>query len=97
MEHLGDLHEREAVGEPQMHRLALTFQLRPAQWSDGPPITAADVHFTWRTPWNASLSVGATNLLHSGTGEGGASENKLTDPCESVYGRIPYVRYQQDL
>jgi hypothetical protein len=60
-------------------------------------VTTFDVHFTWRTPWNASLSVGATNLLNSGTGEGGASENKLTDPFESVYGRIPYVRYQQDL
>jgi len=25
-------------------------------------ITTFDVHFTWRTPWNANLSVGATNL-----------------------------------
>ncbi|NIP16861.1 MAG: TonB-dependent receptor, partial [Xanthomonadales bacterium] len=60
-------------------------------------VTTFDVHFTWRTPWNASLSVGATNLLNSGMDEDGKKENTLVDPFESVYGRIPYVRYQQDL
>ena len=56
-----------------------------------------DVYFTWRTPWNGSLSVGASNLLNSGVDETGSSENTVSDPFESVYGRIPYVRYQQDL
>jgi hypothetical protein len=60
-------------------------------------VTTFDVHFTWRAPWNASLSVGATNLLNSGADETSASENKLPDPFESIYGRIPYVRYKQDL
>jgi hypothetical protein len=60
-------------------------------------VTTFDVHFTWRTPWNASLSVGATNVLNAGRDENGTTENKLSDPFESVYGRIPYVRYQQDL
>lgn len=59
--------------------------------------TTFDVHFTWRAPWNASLSVGTTNLLNSGSEDSGKPENGLKDPFESVYGRIPYVRYQQDL
>lgn len=52
-----------------------------------------DVHFTWRAPWNANLSVGASNVL----GDDRNSLDKATDRYESIYGRIPYVRYQQDL
>lgn len=59
--------------------------------------TTFDVYFTWRAPWNASLSVGASNLLNSGVDESGANESTITDPFEAVYGRIPYVRYKQDL
>jgi iron complex outermembrane receptor protein len=56
-----------------------------------------DVHFTWRAPWNASVSVGASNVLNSGVDDNSGKDNKLADPLESVYGRIPYVRYKQDL
>jgi len=59
--------------------------------------TSFDVHFTWRAPWNASLSVGTTNVLNSGAEDNGKPDNSMQDPFESVYGRIPYVRYQQDL
>lgn len=59
-------------------------------------ITTFDVHFTWRTPWNANLSVGTTNVLNAGAEDKNSTEAGL-DPFESVYGRIPYVRYQQDL
>jgi len=59
--------------------------------------TTFDVHFTWRAPWNAKLSVGTSNLLNSGTEDNGKTDTGLQDPFESVYGRIPYVRYQQDL
>jgi len=59
--------------------------------------TTFDVHFTWRAPWNANLSVGTTNVLNAGTEDNGKTDNSLRDPFESVYGRIPYVRYQQDL
>lgn len=55
-----------------------------------------DVHFTWRTPWNANLSVGASNILSEGV-ESSAGSDKQADRFESIYGRIPYVRYQQDL
>lgn len=59
-------------------------------------VATFDVHFTWRTPWNANLSVGTTNVLNSGVDDKNSTEAGL-DPFESVYGRIPYVRYQQDL
>jgi len=55
-----------------------------------------DVHFTWRTPWNANLSVGTSNVLGAGVDDG-SSNDKNADRFESIYGRIPYVRYQQDL
>jgi hypothetical protein len=60
-------------------------------------LTTFDVHFTWRTPWNANLSVGASNILNAGAEDAGNSENQPIDPLESIYGRIPYVRYKQDL
>jgi hypothetical protein len=60
-------------------------------------LTTFDVHFTWRTPWNANLSVGASNVLNAGTDNAGSTENQAADPFESIYGRIPYVRYKQDL
>ena len=48
---------------------------------------------TWRTPWAGRLTVGAQNLLSTG-------DNPLT-PREGAEvreeGRVPYVRYQQDL
>jgi hypothetical protein len=56
-----------------------------------------DVHFTWRTPWNANLSVGASNVLNAGADSAGGSDNQPADPLEPIYGRIPYVRYKQDL
>ena len=60
-------------------------------------LTTFDVHFTWRTPWNANLSVGASNILNAGADDTGNVENQPIDPLESIYGRIPYVRYKQDL
>jgi len=60
-------------------------------------VTTFDVQFTWRAPWNANLSVGATNMFNAGTDDNNGNDNRLQDPFESVYGRIPYVRYQQDL
>lgn len=66
-------------------------------------LTTFDVHFTWKTPWNASLSVGASNIFDAGAEpfnsarETSKADIQSNDPLESVYGRIPYVRYQQDL
>ncbi len=60
-------------------------------------MTTFDVHFTWRTPWNANLSVGASNVLNAGSDSTPAADTQPVDPFESIYGRIPYVRYKQDL
>jgi hypothetical protein len=60
-------------------------------------LTTFDVHFTWKTPWKANLSVGASNILNAGAEDTSNADIKPADPLESIYGRIPYVRYQQDL
>ena len=48
---------------------------------------------TWRTPWSARLTVGAQNLLS--TGENPVAPRTSGEVREE--GRVPYVRYQQDL
>lgn len=60
-------------------------------------LTTFDVHFTWRAPWNANLTVGASNLMDAGAEISTSADKPPIDPLESVYGRIPYVRYKQDL
>ncbi|MEO8159930.1 MAG: hypothetical protein ABI588_00820 [Arenimonas sp.] len=49
---------------------------------------------TWRTPWKARLSVGADNLVTRGKNPFGLPDARNTEEDE---GRVPYVRYQQDL
>lgn len=61
------------------------------------PQATFDVHFTWRAPWNASVSVGASNVLGASGEDTPTTDTGLADPLESIYGRIPYVRYKQDL
>lgn len=51
-----------------------------------------DIGFTWRTPWRARLTVGAQNLATRGKNPWG-----LSDEDADTTGRVPYVRYQQDL
>ena len=48
---------------------------------------------TWRTPWSGRLTVGAQNLLS--TGENPVVPRSNAEQREE--GRVPYVRYQQDL
>jgi hypothetical protein len=49
---------------------------------------------TWRTPWKAKLSVGADNLVTRGKNPFGLPDARADNTEE---GRVPYVRYQQDL
>lgn len=61
-------------------------------------LSSFDLYFTWRTPWNADLSVGATNLLNSGKdNKQETNAEQFDNPFEMIYGRVPYVRYKQDL
>jgi hypothetical protein len=50
---------------------------------------------TWRTPWRARLSVGADNLVTRGKNPFGLPDDSTAE--EDDEGRVPYVRYQQDL
>ncbi len=50
---------------------------------------------TWRTPWKAKLSVGAENLVSRGKNPFGLPDARTDLGAEE--GRVPYVRYQQDL
>ncbi|KFN43465.1 hypothetical protein [Arenimonas oryziterrae] len=50
---------------------------------------------TWRTPWRAKLSVGAENIVTRGKNPFGLPDARTDSGSEE--GRVPYVRYQQDL
>jgi hypothetical protein len=50
---------------------------------------------TWRTPWKARLSVGADNIVTRGKNPFGLPDAREAQAEEE--GRVPYVRYQQDL
>ena len=60
----------------------------------GDRFTTLGAGVTWRTPWKAKVSVGAENLLTRG-------KNPLNVPAtgddDEDEGRVPFVRYQQDL
>ena len=50
---------------------------------------------TWRMPWKARLSVGADNIVTRGKNPFGLPDARNVDSEDE--GRVPYVRYQQDL
>lgn len=52
-----------------------------------------DLGLTWRTPWQARLTLGAHNVVTRGKNPW----TGLDDDAEEGQGRVPYVRYQQDL
>ena len=49
---------------------------------------------SWRMPWKAKLSLGAENLVTHGKNPFGLPDTRVEGNEE---GRVPYVRYQQDL
>ena len=62
------------------------FYREPIQFLNGEELessTSFDVHFTWRAPWNANLSVGTSNLLGSGTETKGNTDNGFNRPLRS--------------
>lgn len=50
---------------------------------------------SWKMPWKAKLSVGAENLVTHGKNPFGLPDVRVDSNSEE--GRVPYVRYQQDL
>jgi hypothetical protein len=62
-------------------------------------LNSFDLEFSWHAQRNASLSIGVSNVMNAAprADEPSSDAAALEDPLESVYGRIPYVRYKQDL
>jgi len=65
---------------------------------EGDGFRSFDIEFSWRAPARASISVGVSNVLDRLPG--GASQgvdHNVEAAVDSIYGRIPYVRYKHDL
>lgn len=61
-------------------------------------LNSFDLEFSWHAQRNASLSIGVSNVMDAAPrADEPNADAALEDPLESVYGRIPYVRYKQDL
>lgn len=61
------------------------------------PPSGFDLEFSWQ-PGNSSFSIGVSNVLDQGASASGSSADNRTDEgVRDIYGRIPYVRYKQDL
>ena len=62
-----------------------------ASWS------GLDLGVSWRTPWQAELTVGARNVLGSGPSDPSKWPLAELPALEDPSARVPYVRYRQDL
>ncbi|HLS06184.1 MAG TPA: hypothetical protein VK036_07815 [Wenzhouxiangella sp.] len=61
-------------------------------------LSSFDLEFSWHPQNNSSLTIGVSNLMDAAPRADKKEPGPaLEDPLESVYGRIPYVRYKQDL
>lgn len=58
-------------------------------------LNSLDLGISWRTPWRGELTVGATQYWTRGNTS--AWPMRELPPAEEASGRVPYVRYQQDL
>lgn len=65
--------------------------------TDNDGFNSFDIELSWRAPANSSISVGVTNVLDQRPRASDAGESNLDESIESIYGRIPYVRYKHDL
>ncbi|NNF52304.1 MAG: TonB-dependent receptor [Gammaproteobacteria bacterium] len=60
--------------------------------------TTWSAQFTYDTPWNGKVSVGARNLFDELPPTNTAfSHPYYSNALHDVYGRVPYIRYEQDL
>lgn len=76
------------------HYRELPYWFGPGQ---GESFNSFDIEFSWRAPRNASLSVGVTNVLDNLPAGENTADGGFEESVESIYGRIPYVRYKHDL
>ena len=60
--------------------------------------TMFDLQFSWNAPWNGTLSIGARNLAKERPPlDPNFGSPSYTNEFYDVYGRVPYVKYKQDL
>ena len=62
-------------------------------------LTTWDVQFSWATPWNGRVAVGARNVTNEDppTDFLGLDNPFYSNQLHDVFGRVPYLRYEQDL
>ncbi len=94
------LAERVPAGDDiRQGPLRVTFHLRPgARWSDGPPVTSADVVFTWRTMMDPDNQVasraGWDQITAIRPGRTAAGEACPADTCFTVAFRGDYAPWR---
>ena len=83
----------ELIGRSREEALIIGGQRVPAA------LNSFDLEFSWNAPGNASFSVGISNLLDSAPRSDEALMDVIGEDAyeQSIYGRIPYVRYKHDL
>ena len=57
--------------------------------------TVTHVHFSYALPWNAEIAVGAKNVFNRDPPR--RSNGNYSNTLHDIYGRVPYLRYTQDL
>ena len=83
-------------------RADLIGQYRELPYWFGPEVSGEgfnsfDIEFSWRAPINSSISVGVSNILNARPDAASIGDAAMEDSIDSIYGRIPYVRYKHDL
>ncbi len=58
--------------------------------------TGFNLYFSWQTPWRGRFSLGASNVLDQRT-DHNSNPVLPADGLDGIFGRVPYVRYKQDL
>lgn len=83
----------ELIGRSREEALIIGGQRVPAA------LNSFDLEFSWNAPGNASFSVGISNLLDNAPRSDEALMDVIGEDAyeQSIYGRIPYVRYKHDL
>lgn len=59
-------------------------------------LSSFDLEFSWR-PRNSALSIGISNVLDNSPRVDEALDPVREEAADSIFGRIPYVRYKHDL
>ena len=60
--------------------------------------TTWDLQLNWATPWNGRLTVGARNLFDKDPPQSPQVPHPFySNQLHDIYGRVPYIRYTQDL